>query len=782
MASRYYICTVAEETQDHILFECSFAQRCWELIANNMHHHLRIANREEMFIKCGNESPLLQDLWKAASIACLVAIWRNRNGVIYGSKKSSISSVMFQVRGAVKRVSHALLIHQHSIVHGLSSDAFIASSLVHMYSKFGDIYNARRVFDCMPVRNVVPWTAIIASYSRVGDVDMAFYLFSDMRVEGVKPNSVTILGLLSGVSVVRQAECVHASVVRFGFEGDLVLMNSLLNVYGKCGGVDSAWELFKWMDHKDIVSWNSMISGYSQNGYVRESVELLNRMRVEGVEPDYQTFGSVVSAVANGFVHGLGKLIHGQVLTSGFIGDMHVNTTLIAMYLKFGNVDDAFRLFDWIADRDVVSWTAIISGLVQNDRADEALCVFREMLDSGVRPSSTTIASGLAACAQLGSFGWGSSIHGYVLRQRMRVDMAVQNSLVTMYAKCGHLEQSWFVFDSALDKDVVTWNAIVAGYAQNGHLHRSLFLFEKMTVANERPDFITVVSLLQMCASLGALQQGKWIHSFVIRNGIGPCISIHTALIDMYSKCGDLCRAQKCFDEMPEQDVVSWSSIIAGYGSHGKGESALRMYYDFLSSGIRPNHVTFLAILSSCSHTGFVSEGLRIFKSMTEDFKIEPKLEHHACIVDLLSRAGKVQEAYEFVKRMFQQPSIDVMGILLDACRVYGYDELGDVISREIITLKPESAGNFVQLAHNYASLGRWDGVGETWMQMRSLGLKKVPGWSSIELHGIISTFFVDHTSHPQYAEMMFMLNMLSTEMQDSTTNVRTDFDEELAR
>ncbi|KAF9602682.1 hypothetical protein IFM89_030570 [Coptis chinensis] len=511
-----------------------------------------------------------------------------------------------------------------------------------------------------------------------------------------------------------------------------------------------------------------MISGYSQNEYVRESVELLNRMRVEGVEPDYQIFGSVVSAVANGFVHGLGKLIHGQVSTSGFIGDMLVDTTLIGMYLKFGNVDDAFRLFDQIADRDVVSWTAIISGLVLNDRSDEALCVFREMLDSGVRPSSTTIASGLAACAHLDSFDWGSSTHGYVIRQRMRVDVAVQNSLVTMYAKCGHLEQSWFVFDSTLEKDVVTWNAIVAGYAQTGHLHRSLFLFEKMRDANERPDFITVVSLLQMCASPGALQQGKRIHSFVIRNGIGPCISIHTALIDMYLKCGDLCRAQKCFDEMPEQDVVSCSTIIAGYGSHGKGESALRMYYDFLCSRIRPNHVTFLAILSSCSHAGFFCEGLRIFKSMTEDFKIEPKLEHRACIVDLLSQAGKVQEVYEFVKRMFQQPSIDVMW-------VYGYDELGDVIYRELITLNPESAGNFVQLVHNYASLGRWDGVGKTWMQMRSLGLKKVPGWSSIELHGIISTFFVDHTSHPQYAEMMFMLNMLSTEMQDSTTNVRTD-------
>ncbi|PIA33526.1 hypothetical protein AQUCO_04100160v1 [Aquilegia coerulea] len=675
-------------------------------------------------------------------------------------------------------ISHGLLIHQHTIVNGYSSDAYIATSIVHMYSKLGQTYLARKVFDEMSERNVVPWSAIIGCYSRVGDVEMAFCMLNEMRLQGIQPNSVTLLGLLVGILEVRQLLCVQACVFRLGLECVLSLMNSFLNLYGKCGRVDIARSLFESMDEKDIVSWNSMVSGYSQNGYASESIELLNRMRIEGMRPDHQTFGSVVSSVASDSRIQLGKLIHGQIVKAGFISDMHVDTTLIAMYLKFGNVGDAFRLFDGIVDGDVVTWTAIISGLVQNDKADEALHVFRKMLQSGVCPSTATIASALAACAQLASFGHGSSIHGYVVRQKMVLDMALQNSLITMYAKCGHLEQSWFVFDRAFNKDVVTWNAIVAGYAHSGRLDEALILFEKMRVANERPDFITVVSLLQACASLGALQQGKLIHNFVIRNGTGRCISIDTALTDMYSKCGDLFMARKCFDEMPEQDVVSWSTIIAGYGSHGKGETALKMYYESLHSGIEPNYVIFLAVLSACSHAGFVSEGLRIFNSMSEDFRMEPKLEHRACIVDLLSRSGRVQEAYDFVKRMFQQPNIDVMGILLDACRAYKYDDLGDVISREIVALKPESAGNYVQLVHSYASMGRWDDVGEAWMQMRSLGLKKVPGWSSIELHGIIATFFVDHTSHSQYEEIMLMLKILGGEMQDTKTDPKTNYNE----
>ncbi|XP_058101258.1 pentatricopeptide repeat-containing protein At4g04370, partial [Magnolia sinica] len=666
-------------------------------------------------------------------------------------------------------LSHALTIHQHIIVSGgdFIADAYIASSLVHVYAKWGHVDSARQVFDRMPYRNVVPWTMIVGCYSQMGDVDKSFSMYNQMQHEGIRPNSVTVLGLLSGISQLYHLQCVHCCVVQLGFEVDIVVVNSLLNVYARCGGMEAAQQLFDAMHRWDIVSWNSLVSGYSKTGNVSECVELLNRMRRGETKPDQHTFGSVASVIADKSTIESGKSIHAQIITSGFESDVHIETTLMNMYLKLGNMDESFQLYDRIEDRDVVSWTAMIAGLVQNDRGDRALSEFHQMLRARVTPSSATIASALAACAQLGSFNSGTSIHAYIIRQRMQVDVAAMNSLLTMYAKCGHLIQCQALFDMMSDRDVVSWNGIVAGYAQNGYLNKAFSLFSKMREARQRPDSISVVSLLQACASTGTLHQGKWVHNYILRNGLRPSISVDTALIDMYSKCGDMEAAQRCFDGMPEQDLVSWSVIIAGYGSHGKGETALRIYLDFLQTGIKPNPVLFLSVLSACSHAGLVPEGLRVFQSMNEDFGIEPKLEHHACVVDLLCRAARVQDAYRFVKAMLSQPTIDILGILLDACRTHRDVDLGEAIAGEILQLKPENAGNYVQLAHSYAAISRWDGVCEAWRQMKSLGLKKVPGWSSIELHGTATLFFVDHTSHPQHEEMILMLKILDIEMRN---------------
>ncbi|XP_057497394.1 pentatricopeptide repeat-containing protein At4g04370-like [Actinidia eriantha] len=672
--------------------------------------------------------------------------------------------------------SRGLCFHQHVIVYGYSPDAYIGSSLINFYAKFWYTRNARQVFDIMPERNVVPWTAIIGCYSRSGDVKTAVWMYNQMRDEGIQPSSVTILGLLSGVLEITHVQCVHACTFRYGFGSDLALVNSMLNGYGKCGRVEDARDLFELMERRDIVSWNSLVSCYAQFGNIGEILNLLSRMRIEGVDPDKQTFGSLVSATAKQSDHDLGQLVHARILTAGFEIDAHVETSLIVMYLKCGNFDNAFQIFERTPDKDVILWTAMISGLVQSECADKAVTLFRCMLLSNILPSTATIASALAACAQLGSLAFGTSIHAYMLRQRMPTDITAENSLVTMYAKCNRLEQSRAVFDTMEKRDVVSWNAIVAGYAQNGNLCKSLYLFNIMRTTLQRPDSITVVSLLQACASIGALHQGKWVHTFVIRSCLGPCILIETALVDMYSKCGDLVSARECFDRMSHYDLVSWSTIISGYGSHGKGEIALEMYNKFLLTGHVPNHVILLSVLSACSHNGLLNRGLDVFYSMRNEFRVEPKLEHLACVVDLLSRAGRVEDAYNFYKRRFSEPAVEVLGILLDACRTRGNLELGDIIAREIFMLKPTDAGNYLQLAHNYASTDRYDGVSEAWIQMRSLGLKKLPGWSFIELNGSITTFFTHHSSHPQNEDIVHVLQFLSKEIRDLGVNFKTDF------
>ncbi|KAK7245891.1 hypothetical protein RIF29_40745 [Crotalaria pallida] len=655
--------------------------------------------------------------------------------------------------------------HQRVVVSGFSLDPYIASSLINFYVKFGLFDIARKLFDLMPERNVVPWTTIIGCYSRLGSVNEAFYLFNRMRDEGIQPSSVTVLSLLFGVSEVVRVRCLHGCAIFYGFMSDMSLSNSMLNGYGKCGNVGDSRKLFDCMDRRDIVSWNSLISAYAQIGGLCEVLQLLKTMRVEGLQPDPQTFGLVLSVAASRGELMFGRSVHGQILRAGFDLDTHLETSLIVMYLKGGSVDVAFRMFERNSDKDVVLWTAMISGLVQNESSDKALIVFRQMLNFGVKPSTATIASVITACAQLGSFNLGKLIHGYVVRQELPLDSAAQNSLVTMYAKCGHLDKSSIVFDKMSKRDLVSWNAIVTGYVQNGYVSKALFLFNEMRIDHQIPDSITIVSLLQGCASTGQLYLGKWIHSFVIRNSLNPCIMVDTSLVDMYCKCGDLDSAQRCFTQMPSHDLVSWSTIIAGYGYHGKGETALRLYSEFLGSGIKPNHVIFLSILSSCSHNGLIDQGLKIYESMTKSFGVTPNLEHHACLVDLLGRAGRVEEAYNLYKKVFSDPVLDVLGILLDACRANGNNELGDTIASDILMLRPMSAGNYVQLAHCYASTNKWEEVGEAWTHMRSLGLRKIPGWSFIDLHGNITTFFTDHNSHPQFQEIVFTLKKLRREM-----------------
>nr|KYP62737.1 Pentatricopeptide repeat-containing protein At4g04370 family [Cajanus cajan] len=592
--------------------------------------------------------------------------------------------------------SLGLSLHQRILVNGLSLDAYIASSLINFYAKFGFPDTARKVFDFMPTRNVVPWTTIIGCYSRLGHVPEAFSMFDEMRRQGIQPSSVTVLSLLFGVSELAHVQSLHGCAIFYGFMSDINLSNSMLNVYGKCGKVEDSRKLFDYMDQRDRVSWNSLISTCAQIGELCEVLLLLKAMS---------------------------------------------------------------------SDKDVVLWTAMISGLVQNGSADKALAVFRQMLKFGMKPSTATMVSVITACAQLGGFNLGTSIHGYILRQELPLDIATQNSLVTMYAKCAHLNQSSIVFNKMDKRDLVSWNAIVTGYAQNGYVCKALFLFNEMRTDHQTPNSITTVSLLQGCASTGQLHLGKWIHSFVIRNGLRPCILVDTSLVDMYCKCGNLDTAQRCFNQMTSHDLVSWSAIIAGYGYHGKGETALRLYSEFLESGMKPNHVIFLSVLSSCSHNGLVEQGLNIYESMTKDFGIAPNLEHHACLVDLLSRAGRVEEAYNLYKKKFSDPVLDVLGIILDACRANGNNELGDTIANDVLMLRPMNAGNYVQLAHSYASINKWEEVGETWTHMRSLGLKKIPGWSFIDIHGTITTFFTDHNSHPQFQEIVCTLKVLRKEM-----------------
>ncbi|KAK8942027.1 Pentatricopeptide repeat-containing protein [Platanthera guangdongensis] len=659
------------------------------------------------------------------------------------------------------------LLHQRAVVLGVAAEPYLATSLLHMYAMNSRMPDAHQMFDQMPVRNVVPYSAMISAYCRSANMNAAISIYITMLNDGIRPNSVTFLGLLSGVSALFQVEFLHASLVQLGFEDDLFVANSMMNVYSLCERADLARSLFDSMPFRDTVSWNSMVAGYSRTGSASNSMILLHKMRLERFFPDQQTFQCLIASLTNSSRRSgqCGPHLHASVITSGFESDSHLATAIISMYLKFTDFDRALKLFDRSPEKDVVMWTAMISGLVRNDQADEALLVFRRMAAS-LSPSNESVAIAVSACAQLGLLGAGASIHGFVIRHCLPLDNAVENSLITLYAKCGHLRRSQSLFESMEDRDLVSWNAIVSGFAHNARLEEALGFFTRMISAKQRPDAITVVSLLQGCAAVAALDQGKLMHSFMIRYEVESSLSMETSLVDMYSKCGHIGSAEKCFDRMVEKDVVAWSAIIAGYAAHGMGEVALKTYSDFLKTEMLPNSVMLLSVLSACSHSGHVSEGLSIFDSMKEKFGVDPRLEHCSCVVDLLCRAGNVEEGLKFIRSMSPAANDDVLGIILDACRATDRGDLAEKVAEEM-ELKQDTAGSFVQLAHNYAAKRRWDDVGEALRRMRGLGLKKTPGWSFVELNGRKYLFFADDSSHTQWDEIIGLLNILRNEMKD---------------
>ncbi|KMZ69687.1 hypothetical protein ZOSMA_209G00200 [Zostera marina] len=678
------------------------------------------------------------------------------------------------------------MLHTHTILLGYTQDPYISSSLLSMYSKSGNVNTARKVFDVMPTKTVVPWTAMIGAYGQIKDTENAFSLFREMRRDGIEPNSVTALGLLSAVvSELDLVMCLHSWVINCGFDSDVVVVNKMLDVYLKCeGGIHLARNLFENMHsnrRRDVVTWNSMISGYSKDSDLRECVLLFHKMRKEdGINPDHQTFGSILPLATTSGDHlrsvQVLREVHAQIITTGFYSHIHLCTTLMTMYMKCKDLDSGLILFRRTPQKDVIFWTSMISGLIRNERSDEAMSIFRIMLQEGVTPSNATLATLLAGCADLGSNSYGISIHGHIVRQGITLDRVAKNSLVTLYAKCGRISSSRICFDSIPDKDVVSWNAMVSAYGQNGYLQDAANLFTEMRYSsNIQPDQITTVALLQASAALGILQFGRSIHCFIIQTIELSGIAITTALLDMYSKSGDLSSAQRCFDGSNHHDVISWTAIISAYGINGIGEAAIRLYSEFLQTNQKPNHIMLLTVLNACAHAGLVQAGLEIYQAMIRNFCIEPTVEHLACIIDLLCRAGMISEALTVLKSTSHPPNADVLGILLDACRHHktnaGNDLTSTEIASEMAAMNLTSAGSYVQLAQSHAAGRRWDCVEESWMRMRSLGLRKTPAWSFIDLNGAITSFFSGHDSHPRYEEILSVLWILDGEMKARQIN-----------
>uniref|UniRef100_A0A7C9AMA6 Uncharacterized protein n=1 Tax=Opuntia streptacantha TaxID=393608 RepID=A0A7C9AMA6_OPUST len=587
--------------------------------------------------------------------------------------------------------------HLQIIQHGLHQEPFIVTKLVQSYAECDHLGYAQKLFDVLPEPNVFAWTAVLAFHSRNGLFHECLQVYGAMRREGVLPDQYVfpkVLRACAQLSVLDTGAMVHKEVIVCGAKFNLQVCSSLIDMYSKCNQVESARRVFDNMAVRDLLSWNGMISGCVANGSPASAVELFGLMTFAGIKPDLVTWNSVMDA-----------------------------------YCRMGLCDEAVRVFRQILQPNIISWTTLISGFSRNGDYEASLQIFRNMMNCiGVNPDLDSLSSAIVSCRYLRALRNGQEIHAYGMKTHYHSIFykSAGPALLTICSKCGRVHDMKNVFELMEKVDVVTWNAMIFGLIELAMGNSALEVFTQMQSVGIRNDQTTISTILPICD----LKSGRQIHAYIIRNLYSSVVPVLNALISMYCKCGSIDSANLVFSNMLIRDLVSWNTMIGGFAMHGKGEAALQLLKDMTSSGLCPDTVTLTSALSACSHSGLVDQGLELFYSMTRDFELVPKMEHFACLVDILARAGQLNEALDVLKGMPMKPDKHIWGTLLAAGEAQRNLEVANLAAENLVSLEPENAGHYVTLSNIYAKEEKWDDTMRIRRLMECRGLMKPTGRS----------------------------------------------------
>ncbi|CAH8345850.1 unnamed protein product [Eruca vesicaria subsp. sativa] len=482
------------------------------------------------------------------------------------------------------------------------------------------------------------------------------------------------------------------------------------------------------------------------------------------------------------------KQVHAFSIRHGVsISNPEMGKHLIFYLVSLSSMSYAHKIFSNTEKPiNVFIWNTLIRGYAETNDSVSALSLYREMRASGfVKPDCHTYPFLLKAVAKIADVRLGETIHSVVIRSGFNSLIYVQNSLLHLYGNCGDVDSAFKVFDEMPVKDLVAWNSVINGFAENGKPNEALGLYKEMDSNGVKPDGFTIVGLLSACAKIGALALGKRVHVYMIKVGLTRNLHSSNVLLDFYARCGRVTEAKTLFSEMVEKNSVSWTSLIVGLAVNGFGKEAINLFKEMESKeGLLPCEITFVGILYACSHCGMVDEGFEYFRRMREEYKIEPRIEHFGCMVDLLARAGEVKKAYEYITKMSMQPNVVIWRTLLGACTVHGDSELAELARNKILQLEPNHSGDYVLLSNMYASEQRWSDVQKIRMKMLEDGVRKVPGHSLVEVGIRVHEFLMGDKSHPQseliYAKLKEMSDRLRLEgYVPQISNVYVDVEEE---
>ncbi|KAK9055523.1 hypothetical protein SSX86_026607 [Deinandra increscens subsp. villosa] len=675
-------------------------------------------------------------------------------------------------------------IHARIIKSGVHVGVLLINNLINLYAKTGFLVDARQLFDEMPVRNASSWNTIISAYAKQGRTGDAHHLFEEMpepdsvswtammvgynqigRFEkairmliemihsNVMPTQYTFTSVLASCAAMKSLEIgrkIHSCVVKVGVGSYPSVGNSLLNMYAKSGDLLTAENVFNRMKLKSLSSWNTMLS----------------------------------------------------------------------MYMQYKRFDLALVQFEQMTDRDIVTWNSMISGYNQHGYDIKALDMFSNMLKNPIlKPDKYTLASVLSACANLNNSNLGKQIHGHIVRTQFDLSGAVGNALISMYSKVGSvklaqkivqqnqisdlniiaftslldgyikqgdMKPARQIFDSLKNRDVVVWTAMIVGYMQNGFNNEAINLFRSMIKEGPEPNSYTLAAMLSVSSSLASLEHGKQIHARAIKSESAPSISASNALINMYAKSGNINNAKRVFDIIScLNDTVTWTSMVISLAQHGHGKESLELFEKMLSFGIKPDHITYVGVISACTHMGLVKEGVEYFKLMQEKHGIEPTLSHHACMVDLYGRAGKLQEAYDVIQNMPIEPDVIAWGSLLASSCVHKNTDLAKIAAEKVLLIDPDNSGAYSALANAYSACGNWEEAADIRKLMKVKQVKKDQGFSWVQIRNKVHVFGAEDSVHPERVEIYQNMAEIWKEIKKlgfvpQTEAVLQDLDEEV--
>lgn len=567
-------------------------------------------------------------------------------------------------------------LHAQVFKQGFERGKYVVSTVVDMYAKCGSLSEAQDVFDELMARDIVLWNTLISGYAEQGLVEEVLRCFEQMRMEGILPNSVTYVCTLKGcgrIGAFERGQDLHAQLVKEGLERDLVVCNALVDMYSKCDLLGEAYALFDEMPIRNVVSWTALLSGYAKHGLGEEALNCLNKMQLEGVSANEVTYIFCLKACSGLKAIGRGRKLHAEIAQEGFSVDPYVGSSLVDFYAKCGVLTEAQEVFDELTIRNIVSWNALISGYAEQMHSEEVLMCFEQMRQEGMSPDAVSFSCSLKACSSIGTIDGSRDLHAEIVKEGLDVDPLVGNALIYMYAKCGLLAEAQQVFNHLSVPDVAAWTAFIGGYAEHGLDEEVIMSLENMQLEGICLDAVTVVCSLKGCGIIGAERRGRKIHSEVAKDGFDEDPSVGNALVTMYAKCGLLIDAEEMFEELPRRDIVSWNALIAGYACLGESRPVFKMFERMRDEGVWPDSITLLSVLTVCSHEGLVDEGQTFFQAaVNQECCMNLSTQHYNCMVDILGRAGQLDEAVAVVEGLPCQPNLVTWSTVLGACRKSG--------------------------------------------------------------------------------------------------------------